>query len=63
MHSPRSCPHCKCVIPLDYGYEFDSNLNITCLHCGKIAFLSGLQVDHHEAVTPENVQPLQQDTI
>lgn len=40
MPRPRTCPHCKVVIPVNRGFEYDDNYNLICLNCDNIAFPS-----------------------
>lgn len=47
---PRTCPNCRKQIPLDDGFHFDSQNNLVCENCGKVAFAVEKVIDKNPEV-------------
>ena len=58
--TPRSCPHCHVVIPVDRGFYFDDKLNLICGECNKIAFPTVEETDKLNQFPRQNNSPAYQ---
>lgn len=52
MASPRTCPHCFAVIPIDKDFSFDEELNLICGYCGEIVYRTVKQTGEETETDP-----------
>jgi len=48
---PRTCKHCKTVVPLERGFYYDKDLNLICGTCGKVL----CPTEEEETTTTNNI--------
>jgi hypothetical protein len=59
MLKPRTCPHCKQIVPFDRGFVFDDHLNMICLQCNnKIISIKIEEIEQNRSASTESIDEI-----